>query len=371
MAKFVTVQGTTSQIIHLFAQSAGATNGVGFTGLSFSASGLAAAYIRAGQSTMSAITLTGSGLNLGTYVSGAFLQVDSASMPGIYEFHVPNAAVTASGALPRVAFIVQGNASIAPIPFEIELNPANGIFTPILAATTHAGVTISNVQTCATVTRVLLADTVSTVARVLLADTVSTVARALLVDTATRVLLADTVSTVARVLLTDTVSTVARVLLVDTATLALNVNTATTVINSVTVGTYAAGMAPNTQVLATTGNKLITDGSGFITVGTNNDKSGYSLASGQIAIKKNATYPGFMFLMTDTSSHQPMTGLSVTGQYALTGGAFNAMASTGAEIASGWYKVDLAAAELNAPIVAIRLTAAGADDRCFTVFPQV
>lgn len=337
MAKFYTVQGTTSQIVHVFVQSAGATNGAGYTGLSFSASGFTMNYIRQGQSTCFAVTLTGSGLNVGTYVSGAWIQVDSASMPGVYEFHVPNAAVTNSGSAGRVVFIGVGNASMAPVPFEIQLDPTISLFTPILAATTHAGVTIANVQTCATVTRALLVDTVSTLTRGLLVDTVSTVARALLVDT---------------------------------ATVALNVNTATTVLNA-TVATYAAGMAPNTQVLATTGNKLITDGSGFITVGTNNDKTGYSLASGQLAIKKNATYPGFMFLMTDTASHAPMTGLAVTGQYALTGGAFSAMASTGVEMAAGWYKIDLAAGELNAPISAIRLTAAGADDRCFTVFPQV
>ncbi len=228
MAKFVTVQGTTSQMIHLFVQSAGATNGVGMTGLSFSASGFTMAYIRDGQAAHSLVTKTGSGLNLGTYVSGAWIEVNSGTMPGVYEFHVPNAAVTNSGGANRVVFIGVGNASMAPIPFEIQMYPGTGLVTPVLAATTHAGSTIP------------------------------------------------IVSTVARVLLADTVSTVARVLLVDTASV---VNVATTVTGGVTVATYAAGMAPNTQVLSTTANKLVTDASGFVTVGTNNDKTGYRLSA--------------------------------------------------------------------------------------------
>ncbi len=325
MAKFITVQGTTSLITHVFAQSAGATNGVGFTGLSFSASGLVAAYIRAGQAAHTTIALTGSGINLVTYTSGAWLEVSSGTMPGVYEFHVPNAVVTASGGLGRAVLMIQGNASIAPIPIEVQLDPANGIFTPILAATTHAGATIPIVQTCATVTRALLVDTCSTLTRGLLVDTVSTVARAILVDTASVAL---TCATVTRALLVDTVSTVARALLVDTATVVINVNTATTVLNPV------------------------------------------SISAGQLFVKKNSTLPGFAFLMTDTASHAPMTGLSVTGQYSLTGGAFNAMASVASEIASGWYKVDLAAGELNAPICSFRLTGAGADDRCITFVTQ-
>lgn len=195
MAKFIAVKGTTSQIVHLFVQSAGATNGAGFTGLSFSASGLAMAYIRPGSAGHATVTLTGSGINLGTFTSGAFLEVSAGTMPGVYEFHVPNAAIT-SGAS-RVVFMVQGNASIAPTPFEIQLvdvnledsvrlgltsipntvagatgglilfsatsgglNPTAGNVT--LAAATHAGVTIPNVTTVATVntaTRCLLVDT--------------------------------------------------------------------------------------------------------------------------------------------------------------------------------------------------------------------
>lgn len=48
---------------------------------------------------------------------------------------------------------------------------------------------------------------------------------------------------------------------------------------NVTVGGYAAGQSPAEQVLSTPANKLATDASGRVTVGTNADKSNYTLAT--------------------------------------------------------------------------------------------
>jgi len=50
---------------------------------------------------------------------------------------------------------------------------------------------------------------------------------------------------------------------------------------NVTVGSYAAGQDPATLTLATPANKLATDGSGRITVGSNADKTGYALSAGE------------------------------------------------------------------------------------------
>jgi len=47
------------------------------------------------------------------------------------------------------------------------------------------------------------------------------------------------------------------------------------------VGSYATGQSPAEQVLVTPGNKLATDASGRVTVGSNADKSGYTLTSGE------------------------------------------------------------------------------------------
>ena len=50
---------------------------------------------------------------------------------------------------------------------------------------------------------------------------------------------------------------------------------------NVTVGSYATGQSPAEQVLVTPANKLATDASGRVTVGSNADKTGYALTSGE------------------------------------------------------------------------------------------
>jgi hypothetical protein len=54
-----------------------------------------------------------------------------------------------------------------------------------------------------------------------------------------------------------------------------------TLTGNVTVGGYASGQNPANYVLATPANKLATDTSGRVTVGSNADKSGYTLTSGE------------------------------------------------------------------------------------------
>jgi hypothetical protein len=49
----------------------------------------------------------------------------------------------------------------------------------------------------------------------------------------------------------------------------------------VTVGGYASGQNPANYVLATPANKLVTNSNGYVTVATNNDKSGYSLQTSE------------------------------------------------------------------------------------------
>jgi hypothetical protein len=89
-------------------------------------------------------------------------------------------------------------------------------------------------------------------------------------------------------------------------------------------------------------------------------------ASGNVSLtsnlKKNTALAGFTFTMTDSTSHNPRTGLSVTAQRSLNGGAFGACANGVTEIANGNYAINLAASDLNANVVMLRLTAAGADD---------
>ncbi len=82
----------------------------------------------------------------------------------------------------------------------------------------------------------------------------------------------------------------------------------------------------------------------------------------QARLKKNVTFNSFHFLMTDSTTHNPATGKTVTVTRAIDTGAF-AAGTVGAvtEISDGMYRVDLPAADLNGNQVTLRMTASGCD----------
>jgi len=80
------------------------------------------------------------------------------------------------------------------------------------------------------------------------------------------------------------------------------------------------------------------------------------------AIQRNTAFANFPFTMVD-SSGDPLTGLTVTATRRVDGGAFAACANSVTEVGNGWYTIDLAAADLNGTIIALRFTAATAQDR--------
>lgn len=130
-----------------------------------------------------------------------------------------------------------------------------------------------------------------------------------------------------------------------------------------------------------------------VTVTTNNDKAGYSLSSGtqagviipsvvsvtnpvniasqQLFVKKNAALNGFMFLMLSSTDHiTPATGLTITSQVSINGGAFGATVNTATEIGSGIYTLNLAAADTNGSTLMFLFTSTGADNRYIEVITQ-
>lgn len=93
---------------------------------------------------------------------------------------------------------------------------------------------------------------------------------------------------------------------------------------------------------------------------------------GRIGIKKNTALANFMFLMTDSTTNAPKTGLTVTAQRSLDGGAFAALATpTVTEVANGWYKCALAAADTNGDTWAFKATATGANQANISLATQV
>jgi hypothetical protein len=100
---------------------------------------------------------------------------------------------------------------------------------------------------------------------------------------------------------------------------------------------------------ATTGRSLLVDASGAVPITTN--------------LKKNQALANFAFLMTDSTTHNPATGKTVTVTRCIDGGTFSAgTLSAVTEVANGQYRVDFSAADLNGNVVTLRATASGCDD---------
>ena len=102
---------------------------------------------------------------------------------------------------------------------------------------------------------------------------------------------------------------------------------------------------------ATSGRSLAVDASGNVTT---------TVAT---RLKTNQTLNNYHFLMTDSTTHNPATGKTVTVTRAIDGGAFGAgTIGSVTEVANGLYRVDLPAADLNGSVVTLRMTASGCDD---------
>jgi hypothetical protein len=94
-----------------------------------------------------------------------------------------------------------------------------------------------------------------------------------------------------------------------------------------------------------------------------------TLLTADVAYKKNTACPSFVFFMELTDG-TPGTGLAVTASISKDGAAFVNTGAGVVEIAAGWYKVDLAQAEMNADEIAFKATAAGAKQRNIKIRTQ-
>lgn len=104
---------------------------------------------------------------------------------------------------------------------------------------------------------------------------------------------------------------------------------------------------------ATTGRSLLVDAAGGVAITT--------------VLKKNQALAKYQFLMTDSTTHNPATGKTVTVTRSIDGAAFGAStAGTATEVSNGTYYIDLSAADLNGNVVVLRATATGCDDLFIT-----
>lgn len=77
-------------------------------------------------------------------------------------------------------------------------------------------------------------------------------------------------------------------------------------------------------------------------------------------IRKNTALAAYMFKMVDaTDLKTAETAVTVTATRSIDGAAFGACANSVTEVASGWYKIDLAAGDLNGNVIVLRFTGTG------------
>lgn len=111
--------GKTSRIVTVFIADATSLTGGGLTGLVYNTSGLKAYYQREGVVGAVATVMTLVTCTLGTWTSLGFKEVDATNMPGVYELHLPDAAIAAGAT--GVTIILHGAANMVPTVVQIQL----------------------------------------------------------------------------------------------------------------------------------------------------------------------------------------------------------------------------------------------------------
>lgn len=147
------------------------------------------------------------------------------------------------------------------------------------------------------------------------------------------------------------------------------IGTATFIAGAISSAVLAPGAIHST--IFTTGAIVATTFAGVL---PSNFSSMSISAAGLLAItstiKKNQVATGFMFVMTDMTTHVPVAGLTVVGTRSLNGAAFGACANTPSNVGSGTYVIDLAATDTNADHIMLRFTNATADDLNIEIITQ-
>lgn len=81
----------------------------------------------------------------------------------------------------------------------------------------------------------------------------------------------------------------------------------------------------------------------------------------------NIAFDDITFLMVDSTNHNPNTGLTVSGERSLNGGAFAAVTGSIAEISDGIYQLDASAADMNGAMIIFRFFEGTSDDTFYII----
>ncbi len=114
----------------------------------------------------------------------------------------------------------------------------------------------------------------------------------------------------------------------------------------------------STGNVSVVGQQIYTTPPNFSTLSVSS--SGYVAVLGYL--RKNVAFTGFMFMMTDSTTHNPVTGKSVTVTRSIDGGSFaGGTLSAVSEVGNGIYSVDFGTGDLNGANIVLLATATGAD----------
>ncbi|MDQ3832235.1 MAG: hypothetical protein M3315_01100 [Actinomycetota bacterium] len=289
--KYLPVRGQTGNIAFVFLPDSASTVGAGKTGLTNASAGLTISVRREKSAAVTAYSGANIGTiaTLGTWVNPGtgmvnFKEVDATNMPGVYELHFVDALFDTSDTSRKLVGMVQAT-GIAPSPFEMGLVAADlqdGVHlgltgVPNAAAGASGGLPTldANLEVKASTLRTNNDKTgYSLTAAYDPAKTASQAGDAMALTSGERTTLAGVIWAT----LTSALTTVGSVgkLIVDNLNATI---TSRQPSGNVTVGGYASGQDPATQVLSTPANKLATDATGRVTVGSNADKTGYALTA--------------------------------------------------------------------------------------------
>ncbi len=395
--KVIRKAGATSNIFQIGIRDSSSTTGAMLTGLTNASSGLTAYYHRDTDTTATAITLVT--MTVGTFTSSGFKEIDATNMPGWYQFCPPDAAI-ASGAK-SCAFHLKGATNMAPLPVEVQLvsyDPDDTVRLGLTAMPNVASGSAGAIPTTGTGSNQI---SVSSGAVIIQNGTgtgqLSLSSGAVIVQNGTG---------------TGQLSLSSGQVLVQsgTGTGQISLSSGAVIVQNGTGTGQLSLSSGQVLVQSGTGTGQISLSSGTVTVGTNNDKTGYtvstnndktgyslsssqtfnvtgnvtgnvsgsvgsvtnpvSISTGQIFMKKNTGGTTITFPMTDSTTHAPLAGLTVTSQRSIDGGALAATTNSVAGISGGLYSLALSAADLNGTMITFVFTAASADTKYLGVVTQ-
>jgi hypothetical protein len=146
------------------------------------------------------------------------------------------------------------------------------------------------------------------------------------------------------------------------------VGTVTNLTNTPTTGDFTATQKTSITTAATSATPTVTvavgTGTGQINLSSGKVPATVAAADFARTWRKNQAYTNYEFKLVLTSDHATAaTGKTVTCTRSIDGGAFAACANSATEISNGFYKINLAASDLNGNTVTLRFTATNCDAR--------